>query len=250
MIVFHRHKRTHIFGPTALTPIESYFFFRVHGVGRQAETMDDDEPFDAMSRSTSSVPPRPFEYPPTLERGRSAPPANAFGALSGAGLDTLLNRSPSPPSDTHQLPARWKQYETELERIRAASSLANSNSEASEATRRCVQREQEAAATAAAAAAISKSDLSKQYSRNKAVPYSNYDLSLLPNRRASYDTAELIRKYGSGTDTEYLSSYTRPLPMIERNFEDEPSEEPLNVRPYSLRRVSSTPVDTDQGPYS
>jgi hypothetical protein len=176
----------------------------------------EDEPFDALGNHSAAA---SADANQLRKSTPSVPPAAAFGKnLNAAPVPAPPHATPVPapppaadaPKDEEQLPERWKQYGNDMDARRSESALGVDRSMASaaerEATRRFLTAEDDKEARS-----VSNATTSSEKEPN----YSNYKLSspageaassgtgLTPRqpysfrKSASYDTDELIRKYGA-----------------------------------------------------
>jgi hypothetical protein len=254
----------------------------------------EDEPFDSLGRN--GIPP-----PELRKSSPRVPPSAAFAHSSKPAVTVTTPQeedepktSPVPPaavSPEENLPARWKQYdyETKMENHRSESNLAVTRSVASaqerEATRRYLQekRVQEegnkaVTTTPGTQEPYANYRLSKSTSTNASgvpprQPYSFNRSESYDTARSGYDTADLIRKYGSLTGVPPVVS-SRPTPpsalakpehirdeaMKVLDLVDDHLKTPLDVRrtqsggfraapttePYSVCRTDSGAIVVDE----
>jgi len=234
--------------------------------------MADDEPFDSLGNnggvrkiSTPNAPPSfAFDRGSSFSNTASAPPPTAFAksAVSAQGEDKdELDEIPTkveeigPSIMSTELNDRWKQYENTMENHRNESSLENSRV----ATGPVETPRQEPSYTFSSS------------TRTELAPRQPYSL----RKTQSYDTDELIRKYGGISGVSPVISSTRPTMSKSNSLRpsdvrdqaqkvlelvDDHLKTPLEVRrsesggfhappvvlpsneedPYSFRRSSST----------
>jgi hypothetical protein len=251
----------------------------------------EDEPFDSLGRNGNGngngIPP-----PELRKSSPRVPPSAAFAHSSKPAVTPQAQEEdepktfpvpPAPVSPEENLPARWKQYEyeTKMENHRSESNLAVTRSVASaqerEATRRYlqekrVQEEGKAVTTTPgeqepyANYRLSPSTTTKVSGLAPRQPYSFNRSESYDTARSGYDTADLIRKYGSlaGVPPVVSSRPTPPSALAQpENIRDEAMKvldlvddhlkTPLDVRrtqsggfraapttePYSVRRTDS-----------
>jgi hypothetical protein len=199
----------------------------------------EDEPFD----SSSALPSLP------VNKGKSggAPPSAAFmhsGSGNGSSLaaapPAAVSPEPAPAAAAaaYELPPRWAQHETEMDNHRNGSSLSNasSNTRLAEATRAYKQQEQQQKEAGIQRNHSTASSVASTVTPTKSTgSYSNYSLYNTPSpdarpsqasasgglaarqgysfkRSESYDTADLLRKYG-GMTLPPRNIPTPPVPM-------------------------------------
>mmetsp|Transcript_53576 Transcript_53576/g.81300 ORF Transcript_53576/g.81300 Transcript_53576/m.81300 type:complete len:764 (-) Transcript_53576:103-2394(-) len=211
----------------------------------------EDEPFDAMGSGGAPSPPAGTQLRKSTP---SVPPAAAFGKNP--------NSAPAPqpphaaaPQAAGQVPEQWKQYENDMDARRSESALGVDRSMASaaerEATRRFLNTEE--APNTAVAASETQPDYSgyKLNSPAAKVALNGAGSGLTPRqpysmrKSASYDTDELIRKYG-------VRAGIPPSVNTNRSVTTEPPrsrEKPGDVRQEAMKVLTlvddhlSTPFD-------
>jgi hypothetical protein len=234
----------------------------------------EDEPFDSLGgngtpppasaelrKSTPSVPP-PFAFNRGGTSTPGAPPPSSFNhSMSGPAPITPYGEPstlPVPPAPVSDLPDRWKQHEKEMENHRSESSFAHSRSVASpaerEATRRHMQEEQDMTTSRTSGGAA--------LTPSKQQPYTNYSLYETPpaarnispqsefaprqdhkfTKSKSYDTDELIRKYGGLTGIPPTISSRLTTPSVLGPPPEEVRHQALKVLDLVDNRLS-TPID-------